>query len=277
MIEVLLTVYDRECYLESCIESVLAQTLPVFTLTILDDGNSAGVARIVSKFSDSRIRRVGNSPRKGVALSVFDAIKSCNQKFFSIINDDDLWEPRFLEVLVGALNTHESACLAFCNHQIIDANGIVDGAGTDVIQSQYRRSGLAAGLKNNLQKLVVMHNAIPIAMGSVIRTASVNVNLLDRLAGKHYDYWLSLVLANSSNEAFFVPDYLTRYRIHEKMESAQKSPKMLNDIIAVHRMVRQHDILSQWRWVFRRRLVRLHLSQAREQLKFGFQMFTGAK
>ena len=60
-ISVLLPVFNGECWLRDCIESVLSQTFSDFELLIIDDGSTDSSLKIIHYYesSDPRVRCLG--------------------------------------------------------------------------------------------------------------------------------------------------------------------------------------------------------------------------
>lgn len=269
-IEIFLTVYDRDQYLSCAIESVLSQTRRTLKLAVLDDGGRPAVARIVSRYTDPRLRHIKHNARKGVSASLFDAIRATDCPYFAIINDDDFWHPQFLEVLLGGLETHSHAALAFCSHYIVGADGNVDHKMSDDTNDRYGRSDLKEGIQVALPELVILKNAIPMAMGCVVSRKFLSADLLDPGVGKHYDYWLSLVLAHSCSYAYFTPKRLSYYRVHPEMETQRVSARMYDDMFRLYDLARRLRILPEYRSTFNERWRRLALKAAFARFTSGF-------
>ena len=56
LVSVILSVYNSEQYIESCIRSILNQTFKDFDLIILDNGSDKETRSVINLYQDSRIK-----------------------------------------------------------------------------------------------------------------------------------------------------------------------------------------------------------------------------
>jgi glycosyltransferase involved in cell wall biosynthesis len=252
IVDVFVTVYDRHEYLEQCLKSASAQTLDGARIIVLDDGGLSQTEEIMNRFCDQRIRLRKNKVRLGVARSVFSAISLSDAKYCAILNDDDWWDSKFLSSLVGALEENPSAGLAFCDHWIVNEQGRVDKDAT-AMNSRLYREQLQNGVLNNLDELVVLHNSVPMAMGTVFRRSAVPIKYLLPNVGTAYDYWLSLVISQFERRAIYDSNRYSFYRIHDRMETANRAADSYDSGYWVHRNLLKLGFHSQFRSKIRRK------------------------
>jgi glycosyltransferase involved in cell wall biosynthesis len=132
VVSVALTVFERENFLRQAIRSVLAQTSPGFEIIVADDSNKWSIDEICRSFGpEPRLKYRGTVKTLGVALNVRSAIQQAEGKYIAILNDDDSWEPAFLEKLVSALEEDPKRVLAFSDHWIMRGDGVRDAAETE--------------------------------------------------------------------------------------------------------------------------------------------------
>jgi glycosyltransferase involved in cell wall biosynthesis len=125
-VSVLVTVYNRTEYLRNAIESVLNQSFRDFEVVVLDDSGIAIAKDICDPYlSCGKVRYQPNAKTLGVAESLRAAIEDCRSDFISILNDDDRLEPGFLSALVPPLQADPRRVLAFSDHWLMDAEGVV--------------------------------------------------------------------------------------------------------------------------------------------------------
>ena len=238
LVSVIITVYNRTQYIKQAIESVLCQTYNDFEIIVADDLKNETIENICQSFNDSRIKYYANPTNLGVALSVKEAIENSNGQFIAILNDDDSWEPQFLEKLVLPLKADHEIILAFSNHWIIDENGVIDAEYSESNSSLYGRAGLNEGKLGNLEDFVLKKNGIPLAMAAIFRKDALNLDLICKEVSGAYDYWISCLLASKGQPAYFCPEKLTRYRVHIDMESTRKAPdKRINLVFVVGKLI----------------------------------------
>lgn len=68
LVTVFVPVYNAEKYIESCMDSVLAQTYKNWELLLIDDGSTDGSAEKIRAYSDRRIRFYQNDGNRGFLI-----------------------------------------------------------------------------------------------------------------------------------------------------------------------------------------------------------------
>ena len=96
-VSLVITVYNRECYLAAAIESVLKQTHTSFELLIWDDGSTDKSVEIASSYAeqDKRISVVA-APHTGREQALRDALTQTQGKYLGWVDSDDLLHPQAL-------------------------------------------------------------------------------------------------------------------------------------------------------------------------------------
>ncbi|BAZ66070.1 MAG: glycosyltransferase family 2 protein [Pelatocladus maniniholoensis HA4357-MV3] len=97
-ISVILCTYNREKYLNNCINSVIAQTFKDWELIIVDDGSQDNSFDIVNIYLQKfrQIRYIKHQNRK-LAYSKNIGIQSSFGKYITFIDSDDVYKPNHLE------------------------------------------------------------------------------------------------------------------------------------------------------------------------------------
>jgi len=232
---VIVTVYKRTQFIQQALQSAIDQTLGDIEIIVTDDSAHSEIQAICDSLQDSRIRYRTNACTLGVALNLRAALAEAKGEYIAILNDDDVWEPEFLEKLVAPLEKDSHLVLSFSDHWIILQNGQIDVQGTDENTVLYGRNLLPCGIVADLADLVLRKNGVPLAMASVFRKDALDLELLVKDVSGAYDFWISCLLAASNRPAYYVPERLTRYRIHETMETARKSSDKNENIVYIYR------------------------------------------
>ena len=138
-ISLVMTVYNREKYLEEAINSVLQQTRKDFELLIWDDAstdNSVAIAKSFSK-QDSRVRVVVGK-HSGHSKSLQSAIEATKGSFIGQVDSDDILAPNALDETAKVLEQNDQVGLVYTNHLVIDpdSNIIGEGARCKVLYSK---------------------------------------------------------------------------------------------------------------------------------------------
>lgn len=111
----------RRRWIDGAITSVLAQTWQDLELVIYDD--SGDLAGLVAEFGDPRVRYVRAAEKLGTSGRFAAAVAFCRGRYIGVLDDDDRYEPRFVESLVGVLENDSAAGVAFCR-AVRDADGV---------------------------------------------------------------------------------------------------------------------------------------------------------
>ena len=155
-----LPLYEAGDHLEAALDSLLAQTFDDFALTIVDDGSTDRSPDVVARVAerDRRIHSVRNPQRLGLIgnwrASYAHARKAApDADLFAWVGDHDLWDPRWLERLVAALDADPGVVTAYPEAQrLSDAGERLDG--------EPRRFS-TAGLEDPFRRAVVAHRDMP--------------------------------------------------------------------------------------------------------------------
>jgi len=99
---IVIRTYNRSSYLNKCLESLALQTYKNFNCYIIDDSEGEDNIKIVKKFEKiiSIIYHKNTKRLKYPSLTFNKSLKLLkNEKFISILDDDDKWEKNRLEVI----------------------------------------------------------------------------------------------------------------------------------------------------------------------------------
>ena len=132
LVSVVIATYNRPAYLRSAIASAVNGDYRNVEIIVTDDLGSDTNREIARGFADPRIVYHRNEKRLRIAANHIQAFRSLvSGKFIAILNDDDEWEPAFLNKLVPILLDNPEVVLAFSDHYIIDEHGRIDLAATE--------------------------------------------------------------------------------------------------------------------------------------------------
>ncbi|MBX3428470.1 MAG: glycosyltransferase [Hyphomonadaceae bacterium] len=99
---------DRPTFLKRALASVAAQTFKDYVHVIINDGGDIDVARETIEASSGDLDRtilVDNVINRGMEAASNIAIRHCGSDYVVIHDDDDTWEPVFLEKTLGFLES----------------------------------------------------------------------------------------------------------------------------------------------------------------------------
>lgn len=123
MISVIVPVYKAEKYIESCVQSILAQTYGDFELILVEDGSPDRSGEICDdlKETDTRIRVV-HKENGGAATARNVGLDVAKGEYIAFIDCDDCVHPKYLEFLL-ALQKETDADFSLCYYDFFTEDG----------------------------------------------------------------------------------------------------------------------------------------------------------
>lgn len=117
LVSVLMTVYNREKYIEEAIESVLKSTYTNFELIIVDDRSSDKSVEIATRSAekDERVKVYINEENLGDYPNRNKAASFANGKYLKYVDADDMIYPHGLEQLVYFMEQFPEAGYGLCS------------------------------------------------------------------------------------------------------------------------------------------------------------------
>lgn len=118
-ISVIIPVYNVAEYLESCLNSVLAQTFRDIEIICINDGSTDNSLEILQQYAqrDKRVKII-DQENKGLSEARNVALNIAQGEFIAFIDSDDFYAQNFLELLLNAQKT-TGADIVGCNFQKI--------------------------------------------------------------------------------------------------------------------------------------------------------------
>jgi glycosyltransferase involved in cell wall biosynthesis len=246
-VTVVIPIYRRLRYLRESLSSALAQTFGDFEILVSDDGPSDEIAALVASFQDARIRYRRNARNLGIALNHYAAYQEARGRYLASLHDDDVWEPDFLSQLIPPLDADALISVAFCDHHLIDEHGQFLRELTERTSRTYRRSSLAPGRHQPFLEMAVVHEAIPMAMGAIFRKSILEGAEYPKQIGGCYDHWLAYLMTQKGHAVYYIPQRLTRYRLHTGSGSMTTVVRNLRNTIYVRSRFLKAPELAPWR------------------------------
>jgi glycosyltransferase involved in cell wall biosynthesis len=129
-VSLIMTVHNRERYLEEAIVSVLGQIYDNYELILWDDGSTDRSGEIAAHYAtkDRRIRFF-KAEHQGRNAALRSAHQIADGYYLGWIDSDDRLTSATLAATVGLLNTEPDIGMVYTDHQIIDSQGNLQGNG----------------------------------------------------------------------------------------------------------------------------------------------------
>lgn len=120
-IQIFVTTHNRASLLKETLQSILAQTVSIQNITVLDNESTDNTAEIVLQLKDKGVRYVHTT---GFLGNFKKAQELVSRPYCMLFHDDDLLHPTYLENALKALNSYPNIALitttqsAFANNSV---------------------------------------------------------------------------------------------------------------------------------------------------------------
>jgi GT2 family glycosyltransferase len=210
--------YERPDTVRVAIERALAQTSSAVTVLVGDDSRTDAVQQVVASFDDPRVRYHRNSPSLGAMQNWVDLVHRADTEFVASLNDDDFWEPEFVERLVTPMIADPTIGMAFCDTWYVDGGGVRQPAPSAHWSQVSHRDRLPAGAvefdEAGMLRLIAVWNAPQPAYAAVMRRDAVVGIDFPAATDPCHDLWCTYRVWTQGFRFHFVPQRLTNYRVH---------------------------------------------------------------
>ena len=215
--------YEREDMVRETVHSVLAQTLPVAEVLVVDDGSSDRTAEVAESLGVRVIRQAN----QGVSAARNTGIREAHQEWVALLDSDDLWEPDKMEAQWDAHLLRPEVGLLFTDRLHFDASGVtaVDVLRQRDVYGRLKREVVGPDVvfcdRRTLADGLFPGNFIKPSTMMARRDLCIEAGLFDTGFGRpgslvgqteDRDFFLRLV---ALTDALVVERSLVRYRVHE--------------------------------------------------------------
>jgi len=234
---------NRVEYVKEALASIRGQTFSDFLVLVSDDASEPSMAELVRDHV-----RVLDDPRVSYCyheqqLQEYDhgrfLFARCAERFFAILHDDDRWDATFLDRAVAILRADRSLACVTTGQYVIDGTGTQSEAMT---RAYMRRMGRDRYLEGRLRILEpLLRDSLFGLSSTVFRTAALQRSSLvdpDCHGNAVFDINLFLRLGERGEVAYYLPEALAAYRIHDDRLSITEeregfNPRLLETLIAI--------------------------------------------
>ena len=195
--------YNGAKYLSEQLESILVQTIPVDEIIIVDDCSTDHTWAILSNYVDryAKIKIYRNELNIGVVKTFESALTLCSGEFIALSDQDDVWLPDKLEILLQ--NLKEDNDLVHSNAYLCDEALNVYALYSDVKKMHIKRNNFIDYLNFND------------VSGC---TALFTKSLLDKILPMPDGFWMHdhyiAIMARYYGNIIYVNKPLIKYRQH---------------------------------------------------------------
>lgn len=224
-IQIAVPFYGNVEHLKECVQSVIEQTFPEWSLIVVDDGYpDISISRWFANLGDSRITYIRNSRNLGANGNYVKCLSLLDSEYAVIMGADDIMAPNFLEEMVELANRFPSADMLHACVKVVDSdsnevNPIGDRL-KNLIRPRNRSAVLLTGEKVATSLMIGNWLYFPSLMWKTSRLKQVgfrpNLNVCQDLA-------LVIDLLKSDSSMAISNEVVFKYRRHIASDSSSKA------------------------------------------------------
>ena len=211
-VSVCMAAYNGERYITAQLQSILSQLAAEDEVIVVDDASSDATRQCVRSLQDSRVRLIEHTRNMGVSHTFEDAIRAASGSILFLSDQDDLWKPRKVEVILNAFHSNPDATLVATDTAIIDSEGALLSVSYFSERGEFR-PGLWANLVRN-------------RFGGC--TMAFRAELIEEilpLPHKYavlHDIWIGIRNSLSGHRSLYIPETLVLNRRHSSTATGKK-------------------------------------------------------
>lgn len=200
--------YNSARFYPDVIESVRAQTYPIWELlVVIDEGTKDNTEELISDWNkkDARIKLVKVPQGRGLALARNYAMSVAQGQYIAFLDSDDMWMPKKLELQIDFMKTNDLviSCTSFRR-----------------VSEDLSKTGHLIPVPTEITYETLLVNNV---MGCLTVIFDQSVTGLQKfLETKHEDYLLWLSILKKGHKGGGLNEDLARYRIVKNSRSANK-------------------------------------------------------
>lgn len=228
-ISICIPTFNRVKLLPFAIDSVLQQTYQDLELIICDDGSRDGTPKLISQYTDSRIRYIRHSQNIGKSNNMRSGFEAARGEYFIKFDDDDRLTSDFLARTASILDHDPSIDFVGTDHWIIDIDNIRDEVKTQENSRRWGRANLSAGIVDNLLEVVFVQQSFQIGATLFRRQTLEELGFMQPNWQNCEDNDLFVRLALAGKKGYYLPELLMEYRVHAEQQGINRAIPYLQD------------------------------------------------
>ncbi|MHB1938694.1 MAG: glycosyltransferase [Acidobacteriaceae bacterium] len=231
-ISVCMAAYNGERYITAQLDSILSQLRAEDEVIVVDDASTDGTKEKVLSLKDSRIRFIEHAKNQGVSRTFEDAIRTASGRILFLSDQDDLWDPKKVAVILDAFRSNPDVTLIATDVALIDADDNL------IAESYFKPRGeFSPGLWANL-----IRNRFG---GCTMAFRSEVIGKILPLPHKYdvlHDVWIGVRNSLSGHRTLYIPEALVLSRRHSATATGQKTLTLRSKIrIRIHLLLAQSE------------------------------------
>ena len=202
LVSVAMATYNGASYISQQLKSIVDQTYPNLEIIITDDASSDGTLAILENYRNkhNNIKVFINPVNLGITSTFERSIKNCSGDYIAISDQDDIWDPNKVEILMKGLENEDAI---YSDSELVDKNG----------QSLHKLISSLVNLKSFNTGTAYLVGVCPPGHTMLIQGDFAKY-ILPIPKSILYDRWISFCAA-ANNGIKYLDMPLVKYRQHE--------------------------------------------------------------
>ena len=255
-ISVVTSVYNGEAFIKECVDSILSQTFEDFEYIILNNGSTDSTAKILSQYTDPRLKIV-HQENLGIVNSLNKGTSLCRSDLIAHLDADDFVHPFWLEKHIDYISQNQDVVLCSSRFEELYKGKL------------YSQSFPFIEADQEIRKSLCFFNPIPHSFTIMRKSSLQKVGGYDpKLNIVHdYDLWIRLL---EEGKAHNLDEVLGVYRAHDSSFASKKERTMIKEAFQVQWKAYRNLGGSFWkmfRSLFRRGIIWILPGEVRSYLR----------
>jgi glycosyltransferase involved in cell wall biosynthesis len=228
--------FNQARFLESTMQSVLAQDYPKIEYIVVDGGSEDGSVDIIERYADQLAWWV-SEPDSGQTDAINKGFERATGDIFAWLNSDDTYEAGALSEAVAFLQKNPDVGLVYGDANFIDADGRVIGQfnAQQTSLTRLQRGGVYIPQQSTFWRAKLWHEVGPLDPSFYF--------------AMDYDLWVRLARAS---EIRYIPQLWANFRLHGDAKTISADERCWPEMLRVH----NRDGGGYFAWIYVRYLAR---------------------
>lgn len=208
-----MTLYNHEKYIEEALHSAIDQSIEPTEIVVIDDHSTDGSVAAARRVQHKTIRVLAEQTNLGGPTTV-KGLLQCRGDFIAILNSDDHWDPRKLELQVEYLERTPTCGAVFTRVKLIDESG-------DLWRPSEHPLSIVFNSQNRsrsqwLRKFFDDGNAFCVSSAVIRRECFDRLGPLDGRYVQLQDFEMWMRIASAGMDLHVIDEPLTYYRVSRR-------------------------------------------------------------
>lgn len=269
LVSIVIPVFNAECFLVECVESIINQTYKDLEIILVNDGSTDDSLNICNQYAqkDKRVTVI-NQQNKGVVLARKHGIKNAHGKYIAFVDSDDYIAQEYIETMLNNIGDAD-----LVTSSLIDGKRVGEDAIDEGVYDISKRIKL---IRNMVYKENTSYNGLITTITTKLFKTSIAKMVIDTVDEQVY----------YGEDAEFLYKYIldcnsvviTKYKGYFHRENNSSITHIVHDdfLISVNRMylsLKKDFEKSPYRDILMPQLekwIAMHIKIAPQKMGFGF-------